>query len=428
MTSVPPAGSWTRPAVRTRAEPAIAWNDVAVGHGHAADGDAVRCVVAVAAAWCRSRRRTGRLGRGGALASRHAEGGKHAVRDVLHLRGKRLGDAAAVTPASPATIRWDYPSERLKILVASDASEDRTDEILQAIRNPRLTFVRMEVRGGKGAALNRMAELAQGEILFFTDANAHIGPHCLKRLVRHFADRRVGCVTGMTSAEPHADLTIGSGDRLYLGYETTISDLESRLGSVLVCDGAIFCIRRSLFQPVSPELANDLELPMRIGHAGYWVLHEPGAKVVENETNSPVEEFARRRRICAQGVLAMWKLRRTLHGLRGWEFVSHKFLRWLTLIPLALLLLSSVALRGRHVFALLLLLQLLFYFLALAGLLLALAGRRANRVVSGPLFIMLGSVGAFVGMVDACLGRRFAVWEIPVLSRGGDQASSPRVR
>jgi cellulose synthase/poly-beta-1,6-N-acetylglucosamine synthase-like glycosyltransferase len=324
------------------------------------------------------------------------------------------------------TLQWDYPADRMEVLVASDASEDRTDEIVQAIKDSRLTFVRMEARSGKGAALNRLAELAKGELLFFTDANAHIGAPCLRRLVRHFADERVGCVTGMTSAEPQAALAIGSGDGLYLGYETTISHLESRLGSVLVCDGAVFCIRRPLFQPVSPELANDLELPMRIGDAGYWVLQEPTAVVIEKETSSLQEEFAQRRRICAQGVLAMWKLRRTLQGLRGWQFVSHKFLRWLTLIPLLLLLVPCVALVGRPVFQLLLSLQLAFYLLALAGLLLALADRRVNRVLSSPLFVLLGGAAALAGVADACWGRRFAVWEIPKLSRGRDQASYQR--
>jgi cellulose synthase/poly-beta-1,6-N-acetylglucosamine synthase-like glycosyltransferase len=187
------------------------------------------------------------------------------------------------------TLGCDYPRDRLELLVASDASEDRTDEIVRGITDPRLKLVRMEQRSGKGVALNRLAQLAQGELLFFTDANAHIPAHCLRRMARYFADARVGCVTGMTSAQPDADLAIGSGDRLYLGYETTISHLESQLGSVLVCDGAIFCIRRSLFQPLSPELANDLELPVRIGHAGYWVLHEPTAQVFEKETSSPRE-------------------------------------------------------------------------------------------------------------------------------------------
>jgi len=316
------------------------------------------------------------------------------------------------------TLSWDYPSDRLELLVASDASDDRTDEILQSIKDPRLKFVRMERRGGKGVALNRLAQLARGELLFFTDANAHISAHCLKRMVRHFADERVGCVTGMTSAQPNPDQAIEKGGGLYLGYEATISHLEGQLGSVLVCDGAIFCIRRSLFQPVLPELANDLELPLLIGGAGFWVLDEPAARVSEQDTSSPQEEFARRRRICGQGLLAMWKFRRMLRGLRGWQFVSHKFLRWLTVIPAVLMLISSAALVGRPFFALILTAQLIFYASAVAGWALAGTGRKASQALSVPFFVMLGSVAAFVGVLDTCLGRRFAVWEVPTLSRG----------
>jgi cellulose synthase/poly-beta-1,6-N-acetylglucosamine synthase-like glycosyltransferase len=319
------------------------------------------------------------------------------------------------------TLAWDYPRDRLELLVASDASEDRTEEILRAIKDPRLKLARMERRSGKGVALNRLAQMAQGELLFFTDANAHIPAYCLKRTVRHFADERVGCVTGMTSAQPDVDLAIESGEGLYLNYETRISQLESRLGSVLVCDGAIFCIRRSLFHPVFPELANDLELPMRIGEAGYWVLHEPMATVFEKDTSSAQEEFARRRRICGQGLLAMWKFRRKLRGLRGWQFVSRKFLRWLTLIPLALALIGSASLAGQPFFALVLTLELAFYGLAMVGWALALKGRKAGQAFSVPFFVMLGSVAAFVGIVDTCLGRRFAVWEVPTLSRGREE-------
>jgi len=319
------------------------------------------------------------------------------------------------------TLAWDYPRDRLELLVASDASEDRTEEILRAIKDPRLKLARMERRSGKGVALNRLAQMAQGELLFFTDANAHIPAYCLKRTVRHFADERVGCVTGMTSAQPDVDLAIESGEGLYLNYETRISQLESRLGSVLVCDGAIFCIRRSLFHPVFPELANDLELPMRIGEAGYWVLHEPAATVFEKETGSPQEEFARRRRICGQGLLAMWKFRGTLRGRRGWQLVSRKFLRWLTLIPLALALIGSASLAGQPFFALVLTLELAFYCFAMVGWALALKGRKAGQAFSVPFFVMLGSVAAFVGIVDTCLGRRFAVWEVPTLSRGREE-------
>lgn len=317
------------------------------------------------------------------------------------------------------TLQWDYPKELLSVWAASDASEDLTDEILKGITDPRLTFMRMERRSGKNAALNRLAQATKAELLFFTDANSHIPPYCLRKAVRHFADTRVGCVTGDThSIDGSPDSVIENGASAYGGYESRIRGLESRIGSVLVCDGAIFCVRRSLYAPLLPELANDLELPLRIGAAGYWVRHEPEAQVFEKDTASPWESFQQRRRISAQGMLGMWTLRSTLGGLRGWQFVSRKFLRWLTLIPLALLLVSSASLAGAPLFALALAVQLVFYGMALAGLMIAVAGRGGNRWLSIPFYVVLGSASTLAGVFDTCRGRRFAVWEVASLSRG----------
>jgi cellulose synthase/poly-beta-1,6-N-acetylglucosamine synthase-like glycosyltransferase len=258
-------------------------------------------------------------------------------------------------------------------------------------------------------------------LLFFTDANAHIAPECLRRVVRHFADGRVGCVTGDTHFWQQDSSVVGKGAGAYSDYESTIRHLESEVGSVLACDGAIFCMRRSLFAPLFPELANDLELPLRVGHAGCWIRHERGARVFEKDTRSPWESFSQRRRISAQGLLAMWKLRSFLTGISGWQFISRKFLRWLTLLPLALVALSTLAQMNRPVYAAILVLQVVFYGLALTGLILALGGRSAGRYIPVPFYVLLGSLSTLVGVVDACLGRRFAVWEIPKLSRGRDQ-------
>lgn len=324
------------------------------------------------------------------------------------------------------TLGWDYPPEKLDILVASDASDDSTDEIVKSMSGPRVTLVRMEGRGGKVRALNRLAELARGEILFFTDANAHIGWRALRLMVRHFADDRVGCVTGASRPIKERDNpAVSSGASVYWGYESALKRLENRIGSVLVCDGAIFCIRAQLFHRLDPHLANDLETPMRIGAAGCWITQEPAALVFERDTTSPLEEFRRRRRMCAQGMLAMMTMPEMLRGLRGWQFFSHKFLRWTSFVPMLMVLVSSAALaRNSFFFALLLGLQVIFYGLAAVGLAKAVADRPVARLIAVPFYVVLGVVGALVGVVDSLQGRRFDVWEIPSLSRGPVGATS----
>jgi cellulose synthase/poly-beta-1,6-N-acetylglucosamine synthase-like glycosyltransferase len=321
------------------------------------------------------------------------------------------------------TLAFDYPADRLELIVASDASEDQTDEILRSIRDPRLKYIRFEKRVGKNEALNRLVQIATGDLLLFSDANSHIGTQCLRSMVSHFADPRVGSVTGTEhSQEDGMELAVGSGTRAYLDYEFMVSRLESRVGSVIVCDGSLFMIRRKLFHPLQPDLANDLELPIWIGSRGYKLLCDPAAWALEKPMRSPHEEFNRKRRICAQGVLGFWRLHRFLHGFRAWQFFSRKVLRWLSLIPLGLLLVSTIALAERPFFAVFLGLQAAFYALGLLGFLFALSRRKVNSLLTIPFYFLLVNLAAIVGVCEACAGRRFAVWEVAVLSRGQENA------
>lgn len=316
------------------------------------------------------------------------------------------------------TLTWDYPKDRVELLVGSDASSDGTDEAIRSLDDPRIRFVRNQERAGKNATLNRLARLAQGELLFFTDANTHIEPECLKTIVRHFADPRVGCVTGMERNVAGSEAsTMTASSNAYLEYESTVNSLESKLGSVLVCDGSLYCLRRSLFTEVDPELANDLEHPVRIGRAGSAIIYEPRARSWECCTSSATEEFRRRRRIAAQGALAMWRLRKELRGFRRWQFLSRKFLRWLTVLPLAMALATSFLLRYEYFFSLVLGLQIAFYGLAISGV----PQHRKFRITGllrVPFVFLLAHVAVFMGVLDACRRKTFATWNVAELSRG----------
>ena len=321
------------------------------------------------------------------------------------------------------SLSWNYLPDRLELIIASDASEDRTDEILQSFNDSRLKYVRMDSRVGKNEALNRLARLATGDLLLFTDANTHIGKDCLRGMVRYFADPRVGCVTGTehTQTEEH-ELAVSSGTRAYLNYELLIDQLESRVGSVIVCDGSLFVVRRALFHQLQPDLANDLELPLSIGYAGHALLCDPTAIAIEKAMRSSREEYNRKRRICGQGFLGFWRLRRCLRGFRAWQFFSRKVLRWLALIPMMVILLTTGALLARPFFAFLFVLQVAFYILALGGWLFDLAGRRGSTAFAMPYYFLVVNIAAVIGVVQACIGRRFAVWDVSAYSRGQSES------
>ena len=109
--------------------------------------------------------------------------------------------------------------------------------------------------------------------------------------------------------------------------------------------------------------------------------------------------------------------------MRAWQFFSRKFLRWLTMVPLAMILLSTLFLHSNPNFRFLLVAQIVFYGLAAIGWLYAAWGRKGSRVFSMPFYFLLLSSAAFVGVIEACLGRRFSVWNIASLSRGHEQGA-----
>lgn len=316
------------------------------------------------------------------------------------------------------TLAWDYPREQLELLVASDASEDGTDEILANVSDPRFRALRMAERKGKNEALNHLSELAHGELLFFTDANSHIEPACLRNMVRYFADPRVGCVTGsectIRDSEDHAAT---AGVRASLGYEGIVTTLESRLGSVLVCDGSIFCVRRTLFHRLQADLANDLELPIYIGAQRHAILFDPWAIAFE-KASPPQEEFRRKRRICGQGALGVWRLRHHVSGLRAWQFFSRKVLRWFGLVPLTLIFVSNLAIVPIPFYAVAFTLQVFFLVLAAIGWAFAARNREGSRLTALPYYFILVNLGALSGVLQAIFGKRFSVWESPAHTRG----------
>src|SRR5215813_5194181 len=131
------------------------------------------------------------------------------------------------------TLALDYPRERMEIIVASDCSTDRTDEIVRSFGAQGVILYRQPERFGKTIAQNRAVEVSSGEILVFSDATTMYEPDAIRKIVRSFADHEVGCVAGQLIYVDAASSAVGKGCSSYWGYEKFLKSCESRIGTLV---------------------------------------------------------------------------------------------------------------------------------------------------------------------------------------------------
>lgn len=240
----------------------------------------------------------------------------------------------------------DYPPEKLELVVASDASSDRTNELVEAVsaREPRVRLLDCP-RGGKVAAQDRAVRETAGEVVAFSDANATWAPDALRRLVANLADPEVAYVCGQLRLE---DAAGGNREGVYWRYELKLREAESRLGSITGGNGSIYALDRADYVEVDPRWGHDLAFPYRMVQQGRRAVYEPAAHAFEKPTPSNETEYRRKVRMfehCWEITLRGSMLRRLPPGYLA-EIVSHRLLRYSSGILHLTLLASSLALAG----------------------------------------------------------------------------------
>jgi cellulose synthase/poly-beta-1,6-N-acetylglucosamine synthase-like glycosyltransferase len=308
------------------------------------------------------------------------------------------------------SLSLDYPREKLRILVASDGSDDRTVAIAQEYRDHGVEIFHRRQRSGKSAVLNEVMKTIEEEVVVFTDANSLFAEDAIEKIVTHFQNPKIGCVVGKLRYVDKHTTSVSKGEGLYWRYEGLLSTLESSLGSVLVANGSIFGIRRDLFAELYPSVANDFELPIDIGSRGYGVVYEPRALALERSTIFWQEEFSRKVRIIVRGLTGYSLLRKKLRGFRGFQFFSHKLLRWMIGPLLFLAFLSNAVLARESAFyTVTLLMQTGLYLAALNGWRVR-RTRKPHPVFYVPFYFTMVNLAAVVAIKKFLSGERQSMW------------------
>lgn len=306
-----------------------------------------------------------------------------------------------------------YPSGLLEILVGSDGSSDSTAGIVRRFARRGVRLISLPQQRGKSAMQNVLVAAAGKDILLFTDADCFCAPDSLHLAVEHFRDQRVGLVTASPRYVNGTQTAVMQNESLYLRYETWLRHLESERGLLAMASGSFFAMRRSLWQPLPPDMGDDFVFPLRVAQAGMLTRLDERLSVLTNLSQSDPQSMLKLKiRIIRKDFRALLSHHSLLnpirHGSLAVALWSHKLLRWLAPYFLIALMLSNVALLGRPAFTVLFALQAAFYAVALAGFISPrFSGRAACSV---PMSFCLVNFASLVGTLAVLGGRRIGKW------------------
>lgn len=307
-----------------------------------------------------------------------------------------------------------YPTWLRDVVVASDGSTDGTPEIARRFADRGVLSVHFPQRRGKPAVLNDVIPRCRGEVVVLSDARQVYDADAVTALVENFSDPSVGAVSGELHVVPNPDHPgVGQGVGAYWRYEKLIRRSESRFDSSVGATGAIYAIRRALFEPIPPDtLVDDVLIPLRIARRGYRVVFESGAGAFDYAARTSGEEFVRKVRTIA-GTLQLFARESWLWNPRAnrlWlQAMAHKLLRILSPLFLVTVFVSSLVLAWSILFYQIVLGgQLVFYVAALLGL----YGRSVSglRWLSIPYAFCLLNAAALVGIFRFVTGSQAVTW------------------
>lgn len=250
-----------------------------------------------------------------------------------------------------SVLEADYPAGRLEILVGSDASTDRTNEILSKLKEEHsvLQVSLFEQRNGKPGVINRLVTRSRGEILVITDANVMLDRGTLLQLAGSFSRDENGLVdTRMINTRLRKD-GISHQEKFYISREVRIKHNESLIwGTMMGPFGGCYAVRKSCYQPVPDHfLVDDFFINMAVLKQGYRCISNVDAKVYEDVSNDLKEEFRRKSRISAGNFQNLGRYGSLLFSKRAgvaFCFLSHKVIRWIVPFLVMITLGSSITL------------------------------------------------------------------------------------
>ncbi|MCX7748009.1 MAG: glycosyltransferase family 2 protein [Clostridia bacterium] len=310
------------------------------------------------------------------------------------------------------TLNLNYPPHKLQIIVASDGSTDDTVRIAEEYTDRGVEVFKKEINEGKTVLQNNAVKMAKGEILVFSDGNSMYDKDAVLHLVHPFKDSSIGVVCGELNYRNPGNQSAGKGEGLYWKYEKMLKVFETATGNILGANGSIYAVRKEVYIPLPPQIISDFVEPLKVCEKNHRIIYQPQARCIEETSEGFSKEFARKVRIITRSLNGLYYCKNLLNpfsfGELSFKLISHKLLRWLVPVFLIqLFILNLLILNKGALYMGLLVLQIMFYLLSLAGLI---TGTKSKPFYI-PAYFFIVNYASILGIYNFITGKKFIHWQ-----------------
>lgn len=326
-----------------------------------------------------------------------------------------FNEASCIEETIQNKLSQDYPLDKIDIIVVSDESEDGTDEIVEKFTsNHKVQLIRQVPRRGKAAGLNLAMKQATGEIIIFSDANSIFEDDAIRKMVENYSDQSVGYVTGNLTYVVNVDGVAQRGSDAYMKFENYLRMIETKFGSVIGVNGGVDSIRRELYVDIPPDQITDFVLPLHVIEQGRRVVYDERARSFETPNDEVSTEFKMRVRVALRALRGLVYMKKLFNPFKysktAFCLISHKLIRyfapWFMIISLA----TNSFLIEQELYMGLLIVQLVFYVLALMGMS-KIAGAAMGKLTKVPSYFVLTNAAFFIAIIKVFKGESMAMWK-----------------
>lgn len=310
------------------------------------------------------------------------------------------------------SLSLDYDKRKLEIIVASDCSDDLTDDIVKEYEDRGVRLVRAQERLGKENAQLTAIKEATGEILVFSDTATQIPEDALWKLVAYFADPGIGAVSSEDRFISKDGTVAGEG--AYVKYEMWLRQQESQLSGLVGLSGSFFAARKTICHEWDIHSPSDFNTALNAAKAGLRAISAVDVLGFYTDLQDPTKEYQRKIRTIIRGMTGLSRhlevMSLSRFGFFAIQVISHKLMRWLSpVFFIAFFLVSAILADSGIFYGLIFIGQLAFYGIALVAHFLP----RLQKL--GAVKLIYFFVQVHVALFDAALkflsGQRMTTWK-----------------